>query len=82
MAPTSDVLRATYRRAIRIAYRDAVEIADLAVNGSDLARLGITGPAVGQMLRKLLETVITDPASNTHEALLELARQGRADMRD
>jgi len=34
---------------------------------------------VGQVLRKLLETVITDPASNTRDALLEQARRSQAD---
>ena len=77
-APAPGTVRSAYRRAIRVAYRDPVEIADLAVNGSDLARLGITGPAVGQTLRKLLETVITDPASNTRDALLERARESWA----
>jgi tRNA nucleotidyltransferase (CCA-adding enzyme) len=72
-------VNSAYRRATRVAYRDPVEIADLAVNGSDLARLGIVGPAVGQALRNLLETVITDPASNTRDALLEKARQSQGD---
>ena len=72
--PAPEVIHATYRRAIRVAYRDPVEIADLAINGSDLARIGIVGPAVGTMLRKLLETVITDPASNTRETLLSMAQ--------
>ena len=78
-APPAASVHSAYRRAIRVAYRDPVEIADLAVNGSDLARLGIVGPAVGQALRKLLETVITDPASNTRDALLETARRSQAD---
>ena len=78
-APAAMSVNSAYRRAIRVAYRDPVEIADLAVNGSDLARLGIVGPAVGQALRNLLETVITDPASNTRDALLEKARQSQAD---
>ena len=73
-APDSAAIHSAYRKAIRIAYRDPVEVADLAVDGSDLARLGITGPAVGQTLRNLLETVITDPGANTRENLLALAR--------
>jgi tRNA nucleotidyltransferase (CCA-adding enzyme) len=77
--PSAESVRSVYRRAIRVAYRDPVEIADLAVNGSDLARLGIVGPAVGQALRNLLETVITDPASNTRDALLEQARRSQVD---
>jgi tRNA nucleotidyltransferase (CCA-adding enzyme) len=73
-APLAATVHSTYRRAIRIAYRDPVEVADLAVNGNDLARIGITGPAVGQTLRNLLETVITDPASNTRDVLLKAAQ--------
>jgi tRNA nucleotidyltransferase (CCA-adding enzyme) len=73
VAPSPEAVHSAYRRAIRVAYRDPVEIADLAVDGNDLARLGIRGPAVGKTLRNLLETVITDPASNTREILLEAA---------
>ncbi len=59
-----------YRRAIRIAYHDPIEIGDLAVNGRDLEKAGITGPEVGRTLRSLLELVINDPSFNTHERLL------------
>ncbi len=43
----------------------------LAVNGSDLASLGIQGPAVGQMLHHLLEQVAAGKAENKKEVLLE-----------
>lgn len=77
-APGTARIRSAYRRAIRIAYRDPIEVADLAVDGDDLTGLGITGPAVGTTLRKLLDTVINDPAANTREHLLGLiaARPG------
>ena len=78
-APSSGAIHSAYRRAIRVAYRDPVEVADLAVDGNDLARLGIKGPAVGQTLRNLLETVITDPASNTRETLLKAAQAAGAE---
>ena len=71
-APKTARVRSAYRRAIRIAYRDPIEVADLAVDGDDLTSLGITGPAVGKTLRKLLETVINDPAANTRDSLLGL----------
>ncbi|MEO6444265.1 MAG: CCA tRNA nucleotidyltransferase, partial [Gemmatimonadaceae bacterium] len=47
--------RSLYRRALRVAYRDPVEIADLAVDGEDLMREGgvSRGPALGEMLRTL-----------------------------
>ena len=66
------MVRTPYRRAIRIAYRDPIEVADLAVDGEDLMSLGITGPAVGTTLRKLLDTVINDPSRNTRDDLLGL----------
>jgi tRNA nucleotidyltransferase (CCA-adding enzyme) len=63
-----------YRRAIRIAYRDPVEISDLAVNGDDLLRIGITGKRLGETLRALLRYVLEDPSRNTVEGLLDRAR--------
>ncbi len=74
-APAAACIGSVYRRAVRIAYRDPIEIADLAVNGRDLERIGISGPAAGQTLRYLLETVINDPASNAPAILLDAARK-------
>ncbi len=71
-APATPRIRSSYRRAIRIAYRDPIEIADLAIDGDDLNRAGITGPAVGTTLRNLLEVVINDPSANTRDTLLGL----------
>jgi len=80
VAPETARVRSAYRRAIRIAYRDPIEVADLAVDGDDLTKAGITGPAVGTTLRSLLESVIRDPAINTREQLMGLivARGGTA----
>ncbi|HZJ00543.1 MAG TPA: hypothetical protein VFD22_07755, partial [Gemmatimonadaceae bacterium] len=72
-APDAKRVRSVYRRAVRIAYRDPIEVGDLAINGRDLEKLGITGPAVGRTLRLLLETVINDPAANSHGDLRERA---------
>jgi tRNA nucleotidyltransferase (CCA-adding enzyme) len=72
-APTAERARSVYRRAVRIAYSDPIELTDLAVNGRDLEKLGITGPAVGRTLRSLLESVINDPAVNSRTELLDLA---------
>ena len=72
-APTAERMRSVYRRAVRIAYQDPIEVGDLAVNGRDLEKLGITGPAVGKTLRSLLETVINDPAANSRTELLDIA---------
>ena len=43
---------------------------DLAVNGHDLMRLGITGPAIGKTLNALLEQVIDETLPNEKQALL------------
>ena len=81
--PAPDRARAAsiYRRAVRIAYRDPIELSDLAVDGEDLQRLGIAhGPLLGKILRSLLAWVVEDPARNTSERLFaharELARDG------
>lgn len=47
----------------------------LAVNGKDLLQLGVRGPAIGDMLRYLLEAVIDDPRCNSKGALLSIARR-------
>src|SRR5688500_5076798 len=75
-APSKARVAAVYRRAIRIAYRDPIEIADLAVDGNDLRELGITGPAAGVTLRKLLEVVINQPGKNTRDELLAIVKAG------
>lgn len=49
-------------------------LSQLAVNGSDMASLGIRGPAIGQMLYHLLEQVASGKAENTKESLLEIAQ--------
>jgi tRNA nucleotidyltransferase (CCA-adding enzyme) len=57
---------------------------ELAVNGNDLVDgLGLTpGPIVGQLLERLLGSVIADPSRNTRERLLAEARTwaSRTDM--
>ncbi|MEO6864100.1 MAG: CCA tRNA nucleotidyltransferase [Gemmatimonadaceae bacterium] len=72
-APTRARVESAYRRAIRIAYRDPVEVSDLAVNGDDLLKVGITGKRLGETLRSLLQFVLEDPARNTREVLLRQA---------
>ncbi len=54
---------------------DALSIADLAVNGNDLAGIGVPkGPMMSVVLNFLLETVFDDPAENNRDKLLSLAR--------
>jgi tRNA nucleotidyltransferase/poly(A) polymerase len=51
-------------------------LADLAVGGDDLLRLGYReGPALGATLARLLDEVIDDPGANERENLLETARR-------
>jgi tRNA nucleotidyltransferase (CCA-adding enzyme) len=47
----------------------------LAVNGHDLMRLGITGPAIGQTLEGLLDAVVNGELSNERSALLTAAKR-------
>jgi tRNA nucleotidyltransferase (CCA-adding enzyme) len=64
-----EVVRTIRRRG------DPVSRSDLAVTGRDLEALGAKGPRIGQMLAQLLERVLDDPALNTKDALLEVARK-------
>jgi len=61
-------------RSIR-AQGDPLTRANLAIDGSDLLALGVTGPAVGHILSALLERVLDNPRLNTREALLALAKE-------
>ena len=75
-APSSASMRALYREALRTAFRDPVEIGDLAVDGDDLRKAGIPpGPALGRILALLLEDVLEDPTRNTSEWLVPRARE-------
>jgi tRNA nucleotidyltransferase (CCA-adding enzyme) len=74
-APDGARVRAMHRRLTRIAYRDPIALADLAVGGTDLMEAGIaSGPAVGSILQRLLAAVVEDPAENDRERLLARAR--------
>ena len=73
-APKKEKVAAVYRRAVRIAYNDPIEISDLAVDGDDLQQLGVKGPALGATLRKLLEVVINEPGMNTRDQLLAIVK--------
>ena len=50
---------------------EAVGLKDLAVTGSDLIRAGMSpGPAIGELLQRMLADVIDEPAHNTAAYLL------------
>jgi tRNA nucleotidyltransferase (CCA-adding enzyme) len=54
---------------------DPLTRGDLALGGSDLQALGMTGPRIGEVLAALLDQVLEDPSRNTRETLLSLARE-------
>jgi tRNA nucleotidyltransferase (CCA-adding enzyme) len=75
-APEGPAVRAVYRRLLRSGFRDAVELADLAVDGDDLRRAGVAaGPVLGKILQALLDRVIRDPSLNTPGWLVEEAKR-------
>lgn len=60
--------------ATEIAFRDPLDVADLAVDGEDLMSTGIpAGPTIGLILGRLIDDVLDDPARNTREHLLAMA---------
>jgi len=66
---------ALYRRALRSAFTDPLTLADLALDGEDLRSAGVApGKAMGEMLHRLLDVVLLDPAKNTRDALLAEVR--------
>ena len=74
--PSPARVRSVYRRALRIAYRDPIELGDLAVDGEDLRDAGIpAGPLLGKILHALLAWVIEDPSRNTRDELLRKASE-------
>ena len=67
-----------FRRGVTIAFRDPVEIADLALDGDDLRRAGFApGPLLGKILQRLLDWVLDDPARNRADLLLARAHEIR-----
>ncbi len=52
--------------------RQCISLKDLAISGKDLIAAGVPqGRKIGEILSKLLEEVLEEPARNTHENLLE-----------
>lgn len=51
-------------------------VKDLAVGGTELMEMGIPeGPEIGRILRELVDYILDEPALNTKEALLDLAKK-------
>lgn len=68
------------RVAAERARKPPLSVGELALTGKDLVKALARppGPWVGERLRALLDAVLTDPAANTREQLLELARAADA----
>jgi len=76
-APEAKAVADLYRRMSRAAFRDPVELGDLAVDGDDLRSAGIpAGPELGKILQRLLDWVLEDPTRNTREILIARVSQG------
>ncbi|MGV3708366.1 MAG: CCA tRNA nucleotidyltransferase [Gemmatimonas sp.] len=76
MVPSPESVHQLYRRLIVIAWNDAIELADLAIDGDDLRSLGIpAGPHMGRILNTLLNTVVEHPEMNTREFLQPAAQR-------
>lgn len=73
-APPTE-LRILYRRARRVSSEaHALKVTDLAIDGHDLRRLGLApGPAMGEILKELLQRVVEEPSLNEREELLRQA---------
>lgn len=75
-APAAQAVHSLYRRSLRAALTEPVDLRDLAVDGDDLRQAGIPpGPALGKILLALLELVLDDPKKNTRDQLLDEARR-------
>ncbi|MBL0939782.1 MAG: CCA tRNA nucleotidyltransferase [Gemmatimonadaceae bacterium] len=71
-------VRELYRALVHTAFHDPIEIGDLALDGDDLRRMGISpGPALGRTLQVLMAYVIEDPSRNTYDTLRMYVEQLR-----
>jgi tRNA nucleotidyltransferase (CCA-adding enzyme) len=74
--PAAETVNSLYRRVVRSAFREPVELSDLAVNGDDLRAIGVLeGPETGWVLHRLLDAVLEDPRRNTVEEIQRLAAE-------
>lgn len=72
--PAAQTVHALFRRVLLSAFRDPVELSDLAVDGDSLRGADVAeGPEMGWVLQRLLDLVVEDPSRNTVEQLLRLA---------
>ncbi len=66
-------LTALYREVRRS--REPLDIADLAISGTDLQAVGLQGRAVGEALERFRQIVIEKPELNTRDTLLKLVAE-------
>ncbi len=76
IAPEFQFRQKTYTQIENIAReilnsQQCFSLKDLAVNGNDLAELGLKGKEIGSALKLLLEAVIDSKAENSKESLIE-----------
>ena len=55
--------------------REPMDLSDLAISGTDIQAMGMTGRAVGEALEQLRRKVLETPNLNTREMLLSLVKQ-------
>jgi tRNA nucleotidyltransferase (CCA-adding enzyme) len=68
--------RDVFEELVAAEWGSPVTRGELAVSGDDLLAAGLPGgPALGRVLAKLLDAVVDDPARNTPDELLRLARE-------
>lgn len=73
--PEGRSVRTLYRRSLRAALSEPLDLRDLAVDGDDLRQAGVSpGPQLGRLLASLLDQVIENPALNTRDQLLAVAK--------
>ena len=61
-----------YRRMLAVAFRDPIELRDLAVDGDDLKKAGVAGGReLGRILQALLQQVLENPERNRTDWLLQ-----------
>ncbi len=73
--PEADLQKlARFRAIVEQELESPHRLRDLAIGGDDLIRTGyVPGPAIGHVLRTLLDEVVKDPSLNTRDALLARA---------
>lgn len=74
--PTAQALHSLYRRSLKAALAQPIDLRDLAIDGDDLRQAGITpGPGLGKILAALRDLVLDDPTLNTRDRLMAEARR-------